>query len=87
MIVRIKPGLFSVYREEAINAADCNKPGLLNTLKGSLRKSELQGHSDTLLHAACLQGEQAAKGVRGDWIWHENCFAAGGSIPAARFYF
>lgn len=83
----MKPGLFSVYWEEAVNGADCSGPGLLNTLKGSLRKSELQGHSDTLLHTDCLQGEQAAEGVRGKWIWQENRFAPGGSVPAALLHF
>lgn len=28
VIVRTKPGRFGVYGEEAINAADCSKPGL-----------------------------------------------------------
>lgn len=73
-VVRMKQGLFGVYWEEAINGTDCSRPSLLNALKGSSRKSELQGHSDTLLHAVCLQGEHAAKEVRGKWIWQENCF-------------
>lgn len=58
----MKLGLFIVYQEEVINSTDYRQPDPLNTLRGSLQKSELLEHSVNLPDVACLQGEQVCWG-------------------------